>query len=246
MMDKALYIGTSGAKGEMHKLQMLSNNLANVNTTGFREDFETMKSIPVHAKGQQTRVYSGTASSYANFSHGPMITTGRDLDVALEGDGFFAVQSKTGREGYTRAGDFEIRNSVLTTHSGDVVMGTSGVVSIPGEAESLHIGSDGTISAKMKGAAQPVTINRLKLTNPPLHEMQKGTDGLFYLANGASARPDEKLKITTGTLEGSNVNTVQTLTELIELSRNFEMHTSLMKTLQTSASQANQIMSLSK
>ena len=246
MVDKALFIGTDSAKNAMRELQVLTNNLANINTTGFRADFEAKNQQAITDKGQQTRVYSVSSKTYSDFDHGPIINTGRDLDVAVSGDGFLTVQSKTGKEGYTRAGDLEIRNGVLTTHNGEAVMGISGVISFPGDAERVHIGADGTVGVKIKGNNRIITVNRLKLTAPPVSELQKGTDGLFYKTDGSSARPSDKVKLTMGSLEGSNVNPVQALTDLIELSRQFEMHTNLIKVVEDSSTKANQILSLPK
>ena len=247
MVDKALFLGASSAKGSMHELQVITNNLANINTTGFRADFEEKNQFAMQGKEKdKTRVYSVSDKTYSSFSHGPILNTGRDLDVAVVGEGFISVQSKSGKEGYTRAGDLQIKNGVLTTQSGQVVMGTSGVIALPGDAETVNISSDGTVSAKIKGNNEPVTLNRIKLATPVLSHLQKGDDGLFYTTDGASVPQNDKVKLTVGSLEGSNVNPVETLTDLIELSRQFELHTNLMKTIQEASTKANQIMELPK
>jgi flagellar basal-body rod protein FlgF len=247
MVDKALYIGTSGAKDAMHQLEIITNNLANVNTTGFRADHEVMKQVPVSANGQQSRVYTAIGKTYSDFKPGPIVNTGRDLDVAISGQGFIAVQTKAGKEAYTRAGDLMIKDGLLMTQAGDVVLGSSGVVSLPTAAERISIGSDGTISARMKGAHENVNVNRIKLTNPAIDQLDKGADGLFYLqGEGNTAHFDEKIRIVPGSLEGSNVNPVETLTTLIELSRSFEMHTNLMKNIQSNSEKANQVLQLPK
>lgn len=243
MVDKALFLGTSGAKSSMHQLTMITNNLANINTTGFRADYELMKTENVGGGDKQsTRVYSSADKSYSDFKHGPLLHTDRNLDVAIQKEGFIAVQTKEGKEAYTRAGDLQISNGFLTTQSGDLVLGTSGVVSV-GQVEKIAIGDDGTISARVPGEHDLVAVNRIKLTNPPLSDLQKGPDGLFYLSgNATSSKQDDSIRLVTGSLEGSNVNPVTTLTSLIELSRSFEMHTNLMKTVESLATKANQIL----
>lgn len=247
MIDKALFIGSSGAKDSMRRLQMITNNLANVNTTGFRADLESAKQMQVSDKGQQSRVYSSVNKSYSDFQPGPILNTARDLDVAIAKHGFIAVQSKTGGEGYTRAGDLEINaGGFLVTKDGQLVLGHGGVINLP-PSEKISIGSDGTVSARFKGTQDMVAINRIKLVNPSLADLHKGTDGLFYSSDsGGVSRPDESIRLIGGALEGSNVNPVSTLTDLIELSRQFEMHTNLMKSLQEDTAAANQLLQIAK
>jgi flagellar basal-body rod protein FlgF len=242
MVDKALFLGTSGAKSTMQQLEMIANNLANVNTAGFRGDFEVLKQAATADK-QDTRTYSVASKSYSDFRPGPVVETGRDLDVAVSDRGFIAVQSPTGKEGYTRAGNLQIKNGVLMTQGGDIVMGTSGPINV-GAVDRINIGTDGTVSAQIKGDTLLVKVNQIKLVSPPLNQLQKGQDGLFYLENGGNVKPDPNLTLTPRALEGSNVNPVETLTSLIELSREFEMHTNLMKTMESESTKANQILQL--
>ena len=245
MVDKALFIGTDGAKNSMHQLQMITNNLANVNTVGFRADYETRKNMVVNA-GNGARVYSVADKNYSDFQQGPLITTGRELDIAMNGKAFLAVQGKSGEEGYTRAGDLEVRDNLLKTKAGELVLGTNGVVNLPANTERVTIGIDGTVSAKVMGQQDPVVLSRVKLVTPDLDQLHKGTDGLFYLQNDGKAKPDFNATLTAGVLEGSNVNAVETLTHLIQLSRDFEFHTNLMKSIQENNSHANGLLQLPK
>lgn len=244
MVDKALFIDASGAKDSMHELEMISNNLANLNTIGFRADYQTTKQAPVNDDPNQTRVYSTIDRNYSKFDAGPITNTGRDLDIALAGPGFISVQSNTGQEGYTRAGDLQLRKGFLTTHSGDLVLGSSGPISIPEQAQRINISKDGFISVKLVGQTDMVQIDRIKLANPNIAQLNKGNDGLFYLPEGENAKLDPSLRLTPGALEGSNVNAVQTLTDLIDLSRRFEFHTHLMNEFKDSASKANQMLNV--
>ncbi|MHB1947032.1 MAG: flagellar basal body rod protein FlgF [Gammaproteobacteria bacterium] len=244
-MDKSLFIGTGGARDTMHRLATITNNLSNSNTIGFREDLDTQKHVPIgHNKKMQSRSYSELDKTYVNLSKGPVITTGRELDIAISGDGFIAVQSKSGREGYTRAGDLQISQGKLTTHSGDLVLGTGGIITIPENASRLHIGSDGTVSAKLKDQAEPVNIARIKLTNPAITDLQKGTDGLLYTISGDDATQNDSIRLINNSLEGSNVNPIEALTKIIDLSRQFEMHGNLIKTLTENAGKANQLLAM--
>lgn len=244
-MDQSLYVSMGGAKNAMRQLEVITNNLANVNTTAYRSDSSYISQFQVPGKGDQTRVFGKLERTFTNFDKGSVLNTERDLDVALDGEGFIAVQSKTGKEGYTRAGSFELQNGVLMTKSGNMVMGNGGAINIP-QAEKLHISNDGTISAKFAGAPDFVTIDQIKLVNPQTSQLQKGADGLFYLNNGTSALQDSSVKIITGALEGSNVNAIDTMTQLIDLSRHYEIHTNFMKTTADNTSKANQILELSR
>lgn len=245
MIDKAAYIGMDGAKSNMNKLAMLTNNLANVNTTGFRADAEVVKPYNIGLNDNETRVYSTISDTYTDFKRGPVLATGRELDVAMESDGFIAVQSKTGKEVYTRDGSLEIsKGGFLTTKTGELVLGNGGPINVP-PAEKFTIAADGTVSAKFVGSNDIVTIDKIKLVNPPTSSLQKGQDGMFYTANGSPAVVDINLKVIPGALEGSNVNAIETLTQLIDISRSYEIHTNLVKSLSDNASMANQILSLS-
>lgn len=245
MVDKAVFINTNSAKNAMRQLEVLTNNLANAGTPGFRSDYEAMSSIAVGKENNHTtRIYSNIAQSYSDFSAGPVVNTGRDLDVAVAGSGFITVQDKTGQEAYTRAGNLDIKNGILSTQAGQVVVGTSGIITIPQNAHKISIGADGTVAAQIVGQKEMVNVGRIKLTSPAIAQLHKGDDGLFHLAAGNSAPPDEKVRLTPGSLEGSNVNPITTLTQLVELSRGFEMQANMMKTFKDDATKANQILAV--
>ena len=244
MVDKALFIDSSGARDTMRQIEMLTNNLANATTTGFRADYETIKTLSASENKNETRFYSSIDKSYSDFTPGPVTETGRDLDVAVNGPGFLVVQSKSGREGMTRAGDLQLKNSFLTTPDGNLVLVNSGVIRLPENAQRILIGQDGTVSAKVPGQVELTPVDRIRLVNPPVQQLAKGDDGLFYLPEGESIRPDHSLRVTAGSLEGSNVNAVKALVDLIEISRRFETHTNLMKEFKDSAGKANQLLNV--
>lgn len=241
-MDKALFIGMSGADSQMHQLEVLTNNLANVNTPAFRSDSTVSTPFNVNINGQQTRIYSKLDKSYTDFSHGALYSTGRDLDVAITGDGFIAVQNKNGEEGYTRAGNLQISaNGVLTTASGLPVKGNGGIIAIP-QAERVQIAQDGTVLAKLQGTTNLVPVDRIKLTNPQIAGLEKGEDGLFYLPNNTAAQPDLNVRVASQQLEGSNVNAIDTLTKLIDISRQYEFHANMMKSIADNSGVVNQLL----
>lgn len=232
-MDKALYIAMTGAKHNMLAQASHSNNMANLNTTGFRADFAQARSMPVYyGDGHPTRAYALTERPASNFESGPLNETGRDLDIAIEGDGFIAVQAPDGTEAYTRAGGLHIDSlGILRNGSGLPVIGNEGPIALP-PLDKLEIGADGTLSVVAQGLGPEamVEVDRIKLVNPDLQQVSKGEDGLFRLEGGVPAEADANVSVITGFLEGSNVNAVNEFTQILSLSRQYEMQLKLMQT----------------
>lgn len=230
-MDRMLYISMNAAQQTMLSQAANSNNLANVNTTGFRADFEQFRSQPVFGEGLPSRVYSMSERPATDYQQGSVQSTGRELDISIQGDGFLAVQGKDGREGYTRAGDLQITASgQLVTGTGLAVMGEGGPIAIP-PAEKIEIGSDGTITIRpIGGDANALAIlDRIKLVKPELNNVFKDSDGLMRMQDGSDAPLDATVTVASGTLEGSNVNAVSALVNMIELQRQYEMQVKMMK-----------------
>lgn len=233
-MDKSLYIAMSGAKQTLMAQTANANNLANTQTTGFKSDLEQFRSMPVFGAGYPTRVYAMTERPGTDLSHGAMQTTGRDLDVAINGDGFIAVQGADGKEVYTRAGDLHVTpEGLLQTGAGLSVVGLNGPgpITIP-PSEKLTIGGDGTISVVPMGAGNVtalVVVDQIKLVNPALDNLEKLNDGELHTKDGQPVVADANVKLAAGVLEGSNVNSIGAMVDMIELARNFELQTKVMK-----------------
>jgi len=230
-MDRMLYVVMSGAKETLLAQASNSHNLANANTPGFLADLQTFRSMPVHGDGHPTRVYSMSERPAAELTHGAAVATGRALDVAVDGDGWFAVQARDGNEAYTRRGDLRVdSNGLLTTGNGLPVIGNNGPIAIP-PAEKMEIAADGTISIRPIGqsATELAVIDRIKLVNPPLDGLSKGQGSLMRLKDGAEAPADADIQLATGLLESSNVNIVDAMVQMIGLSRRFELQVKMMK-----------------
>lgn len=233
-MDKSLYIAMTGAQQNMLAMGINANNLANVTTTGFRADFQQARAMPVFGETQPSRVYAMTERPGTDLKSGAMQETGRNLDIAVKGEGFIAVQAPDGSEAYTRAGDLQIDiNGMLRTGNGLPVLGNGAPISLP-PAETLTIGIDGTVSIRELGAeAQAVAaVDRIKLVRPEQGNLYKGDDGLLRTRDGVPAVADAGVQVQSGMLEGSNVNSVEVLTDIIELSRQFEMHVKMMSNIE--------------
>ncbi len=247
-MDKALYIGMSGAKQNMLAQRANANNMANINTTGFRFDYAQARSMPVFGEHFPSRAYAMTERPATSFEQGPMIQTGRSLDVAIKGEGWIAVQGLDGEEAYTRAGDLQVDVSgMLMTGTGLPVLGNGGIITLP-PADHIEIGADGTISIIPSGA-DAVTlaeVDRIKLVNPDPEAMEKRTDGLMHMkAEEAPPAPDGRIRLEPGFLEGSNVNAVESLTEIIALARQYELQVKVMKTADENTESAARLLQIS-
>jgi len=226
-----LYVAMNGAKGTMMQQATNNSNLANMNTVGFRADYDTFVSQTVTGPGHDTRSYSTYFSAGVSQQQGSIFTTGRDLDVAINGDGYIAVEAEDGTERYTRSGELSVgAGGILQTQGGHPVLGDGGPIAIPPYTR-LQIGSDGTISIQGVGqpAAQMAEVDRIKLVRIDDPEMKKDRNGLLMPSEDAIAEPDASVTVTGGALETSNVNPVDALVNMIGLARQFEIQVKLMK-----------------
>lgn len=226
-MDRMIYLSMAAAKATMHRQEVVSHNLANVSTNGFRAELAAFRAVPVRGDGASSRVYALESTVGYSNAPGTVQTTGRPLDVAVKGNSWLAVQALDGTEAYTRAGALEVNaEGVLTDLQGRPVVGDGGPLTIPANAQ-VEVAADGTVSAKV-GRERPQPLGRLKLVTPEV-PLQRGTDGLFRAAEGDLAA-DPAARVQSGALEGSNVNAVESMVAMIAAARQFEQQ---MKALQT-------------
>lgn len=245
-MDRMLYVAMSGAKHTMLAQAVNTHNMANMSTTGFRADLDAFRSLPLSGPGHATRVYAADEVVGVDFTPGALVTTGRELDLAIEGEGWFAVQAPDGQEAYTRAGDFRVGPGGLVVNTaGHALLGEAGPIVIP-PAEKMEIGTDGTITVQPFG--QEITalavLDRIKLVNPPRSQMDKRDDGLMQFKEGRQAPADGSVKLVTGTLETSNVNAAKALVNMITLARQYEMHIKMMESAKDNDAASAQLMRL--
>ncbi|MCC5795521.1 MAG: flagellar basal body rod protein FlgF [Chromatiales bacterium] len=245
-MDRLLYVAMTGARAAQRAQAITSHNLANVSTTGFRAVRESMVAQPVAGEGQPTRVLAVSGQAGWDARQGPVIETGRSLDVAIQGPGWLAVQAPDGSEAYTRNGNLRVTpDGLLETANGHLVLGNGGPVSLP-PFESLFIGNDGQISIVPLGqpAESQVVVDRLRLVDPDPQALSADGQGLYRLPDGEEALPDPAVRVASGQLESSNVNVAETLVRMIELARSYEMQVRAMHTAEQNDAAAAQLMRL--
>jgi flagellar basal-body rod protein FlgF len=245
-MDRLIYTAMTGAKHVFMQQAGSANNLANASTVGFKAQEHRFRAVPVVGEGMPTRAFVVDASVSDVMDEGPLMFTGRNLDVAVQGRGWLAVQLPDGSEAYTRAGSLDVDvTGLLQTKSGYPVAGDGGPLNVPPD-NSVEIAPDGTVSV-VPNYGTPNNANaigRLKLVNPPEGDLVRGADGLFRLRSGQPAEADANVKVASGTLEGSNVNVSDAMVNLISLSRQFEMQIKMLQTADSNAQKADQLLSL--
>jgi flagellar basal-body rod protein FlgF len=186
-----------------------------------------------------------TESPSNNYDDGAMMQTDRTLDLAIQGNGWFAVQDAQGNEAYTRAGSMQLSaEGLLQDARGNIVIGDAGPIALPIPLDNINIADDGTISLRPLGAPETVLeeVGRLKLVNPDYRQMQRGVDGLFRQKDGAIADDDDAVRIGTGMLEVSNVNAIEEMVSMITLQRHYEMQVKMMKKADELSMRGNMLM----
>ncbi|HVI60446.1 MAG TPA: flagellar basal-body rod protein FlgG [Luteimonas sp.] len=250
-MTQALWIAKTGLDAQQTRMAVISNNLANTNTTGFKRDRASFEDLlyqtvrqPGGASSEQTQLPSGlstgtgvrVSSTSKEFAQGNIDQTGGALDVAINGRGFFEVLMPDGSSAYTRDGSFQINaQGELVTNAGYPVQPG---LQIPEGAQSVTIGSDGTVSVQVAGQAEAVQVGQLTLSDfvNPAGLQAKGEN--LFVETGASGPAQSGAPgqsgaglLVQGALEGSNVNTVQELVSMIETQRAYETNAKAISTI---------------
>ena len=239
-MDRMIYLSMAGAKATMQRQDALAHNLANASTPGFRAEMTAFRAVPVLGDGASTRVYALESTPGYNAEPGAVQPTGRNLDVALRGNSWLAVQGLDGTEAYTRAGSLDTdAEGLLVTKTGLAVLGDGGPITIPANAQ-VQIAPDGTVSAAL-GHAKPQTVGKLKLVTPEA-PLQRGEDGLFRAPDG-DLSADPNARVQDGALEGSNVSAVETMIAMIAASRQFEQQMKMVHSAQEKEQAAAKLLS---
>ena len=238
-MDRMIYLSMSGAKATMQRQDTLANNLANVSTPGFRAELQAFRAVPVEGSGASTRVFALETTTGYDATPGAITSTGRNLDVAVQGNSWLTVQALDGTEAYTRGGSLEVASDgTLTTRSGLPVMGDGGPLQVPPNS-AVSIGADGTVSAKGTDGKN-TAIGKLKLVTPET-ALKRGEDGLFRGADG-DLTADDTARVQDGALEGSNVSPVESMVAMISAARQFEAQMKMIRTAEANEKSASQLL----
>ncbi len=240
-MDRLIYLSMSGAKASMQRQEVLTHNLANASTNGFRAEIAAFRAVPVRGDGATTRAYALETTLGHDEQSGPVAPTGNPLDVAIKGKAWLAVQALDGTEAYTRGGALQVNaEGLIVTANGLPVQGDGGPISLPAGAIP-EIAADGTVSAKL-GNQRPQAIGRLKLVTPEAPgQLARGADGLFRAADG-DLPADAAATLQSGALEGSNVSPVETMVAMIAAARQFEQQMKMLQGAEQREQQAAKLL----
>ncbi|MCS2153777.1 flagellar basal body rod protein FlgF [Scandinavium goeteborgense] len=252
-MDHAIYTAMGAASQTMEMQGVTASNLANTSTPGFRAQLTALRAVPVNGETFQTRTLVTGSTPGADMTPGQLDYTARPLDVALQQDGWLAVQGADGTEGYTRNGNIQVTPGGQLTIQGNPVIGDGGGPVMVPEGSQVTIATDGTISALNPGdPANTISpVGKLKLVKAENTEVIRGDDGMFRLTAAAQAtrgpvlQSDPTITLQSGVLEGSNVKPVAAMADMIASSRRFEMQMKVISSVDDNASKANQLLSLS-
>lgn len=242
-MDRLLFTALSGASHTLMAQQIAANNLANVNTTGFRGDMALSQGDPVPGEGFATRFLAQQLASGVDASTAAAEKTDRPLDVAIQGEGYIAVQGSDGSEVYTRNGNMVQNEAGQLTINGYPVLGDNGPIMLPPNAIA-SFGRDGTLSITPDDGDVTATmdIDRLKLVTISAENLAKNAQGMIVTADGSRPQPDENVNVSGGYLEGSNVTAVSEMLASISLNRQFEAQIKMMKAAQDLSEAGNRLL----
>lgn len=253
-MDHAIYTAMGAASQTLNQQAVTVSNIANASTPGFRAQLHALRAVPVGSTTSATRVLVTASTPGADMTPGRLDYTSRPLDVALpqDEDGWLTVQTRSGEEGYTRNGNIQIGPTGQLTIRGLPVLGEAGPVVAP-EGSEITIAADGVISALNPGDPPNTVapVGQLKLVRARGNEVTRGDDGIFRLTGaarairGAELQPDPDIRVMSGVLEGSNVNPVAAMTDMIANARRFEMQMKVISSVDDNTQKADQLLSIS-
>jgi flagellar basal-body rod protein FlgF len=231
MSQQLFYLAMAGLGAAIDRVTAATNNLANRGTTAYKAQQPVFRALPLYGQGLPDRVIADAQEDSADFRAGSLENTGRNLDLAIKGDGWIVVRAGDGSVGLTRNGALAISSTGLVeTQDGHPVMGRGFAPIVLPPLQTVTIGEDGTVSGTLIGQTpdQIATVNRIMLVNPPTSSLRRRPDGLFQEPSGAP-QPDAAVRLQVGALEGSNADTVAMMMNMIENTRMFQTQTELMR-----------------
>ena len=244
-MFSGVEMTTASAARIWESLSVFAGNLAGQSVPGYRADWvfpRRLEATQSAAGGDKIPAFS--LASANNFTSGLLRPTGRQLDVAIDGPGWLVVRHASGNEGLTRNGLLSVNaDGDILAAGGSQVMGEDGPLVLPAYTQ-LTIGTDGSITVVPAGALEVETVGRLRLANPPVQDLVRGTDGLFHLRDGSAPETDPDVQLVSGALEESNVDLIGEYLNVIDTGKTMELHVRMLSAFDKMADSGNGLLRL--
>ena len=241
-MDRLIYTAAAGAQRVLQRQASVANNLANVDTAGFRADLELVSTQSLNPDGVSSRTMPVLLGQTVSLAQGDAIPTGRTLDLAIAERGFFAVQIEGGEgEAYTRTGSLSINSEGTLMLNQRELVGQEGPIVLP-EYQEIMIGNDGNVSVIPADGGAPQEVGMLKLVDPDEAVLRKGSDGLIRSLDGEPLPQAQEVKVLSGFLEGSNVDAFAQMTASMDLNRQFEVQVKMMQSAERLSKAGNSLL----
>jgi len=246
VIDRFIYTAMTGAKHSAGQLATTTHNLANAQTLGFREMLSGFRTAPVQGASADSRAFVVDSTMGFNASPGTLQTTGNPLDIALTQDGFFAVQVEDGGEAYTRQGRMQVNaDGYLVNMNGQKIMSADeGPINVGTKYRSAYLSTDGGVYVQDQTGDQRF-VAQLKVVNPPSTDLSRRPDGLFQSSEQWLPHA-ENLAMKEGAVEASNVNVAQSMVEMIQQNRMFDLNMRMVQVADQNARSAQNLFSLSR
>ncbi|MBU2766759.1 flagellar basal-body rod protein FlgF [Acidithiobacillus ferrivorans] len=245
-MEGSAYIAMTGMQAAAQRMDVVSNNLSNAGTTGYKREQVAFRALPFFYQGQPNRVDVMSQGNGWDMSMGPLQQTGIPTNVAINGSGFFVVQSKGGAQAYTRDGNFTASSDgMLVNQNGQAVLGVGGAPLFVPAGATVAVGSDGTVSVTPNTPnAQAVSVGQILVVDPPASSVtESGANQFQPTAGGPLDTTPSAATLVSGALEGSNVNPVSSMVNMISASRLFQWETQAEQTISADDKSAQNIAS---
>ncbi|EKT58560.1 flagellar basal body rod protein FlgF [Providencia sneebia] len=251
-MDHVIYTAMGGAQQVLESHAIAAHNIANISSTGFKAQFSAMRAVPVHGDTKQTRTLVIASTPGADISRGSFKYTGSPLDVVLNDNHFLSVELQDGREAYTQNGNIQISPEGELRIGKYRLIGDSGVITVPPDS-NISITADGAVMTSSANDPNGTfgVIDQVKVVEAKPHDLSRGEEGLFHLSDharkiyGNQLPPSDKVILTAGMVEGSNVNPAEAMVSMITLTRQFEMQMKVISCADENAQRANQLLTVS-
>ena len=224
-METTAYIALSRQMALRRRMDVIAHNVANLNTTGFKGEAMLLEPVIERSAGRDRLAFVQDFATVRNLTPGPMITTNNPLDLAIDGDGYFVVETADGPR-YTRAGQFQLNDAgELVTTAGDPVLGEGGArLVLPSDTQTVVIASDGTMSSP------DGVLGRIEVVAFADEQTLRRAGGGLFVTDQAPEPGPEATRLVQGTLETSNVQPVLEMTEMMSTSRAYQSTQRLIET----------------